>query len=224
LDAGIGGKTAVNHPLAKNLIGSFFHPQSVYCDPQVLGSLSTREIKNGLAEAIKVAMISSPELFEFIEVNLDRILAKNISSLTQLVQASVRLKVRLLEKDPYEKNLKRSLNFGHSVAHAIEASKGFAAIKHGEAVAIGMACASRIAQLRRLCSRRTMIRLVALLDRAGLPTRISDLPVEEIERFLAPINLIRGGSLHYVLPTAVGKVTIRDDISHEEIAGALAAQ
>ncbi len=224
LDAGIGGKTAVDHPSAKNLIGSFFHPPSVYCDPQVLGSLSLREIRNGLAEAVKVAMISSPELFEFIESHLNRILDKDVSCLTQVVRAAIRLKVRLLEKDPYEKKLKRSLNFGHSVAHAIEAQKGFSDIKHGEAVAIGMACASRIAQQRGLCSKSTVNRLLALLERAGMPTCISGLSVEEIARFLRPIHLIRGGSLHYVLPTGIGKVTIKDDISHDEIAQALTAQ
>jgi 3-dehydroquinate synthase len=224
LDAGIGGKTAVDHHSVKNLIGSFFHPPSVYCDPQVLGSLPTRELKNGLAEAVKVAMISSSELFEFIEFNLESIIDKDIPSLSQLVQAAVRLKVRLLEKDPYEKNLRRSLNFGHSVAHTIEAAKGFSGINHGEAVAIGMACASRIAQKRRLCSKRTIKRLLTLLERAELPTGINDISVEEITKFLEPIKLIRGGSLHFVLPTGIGKVTIRDDISDEEIALAITAQ
>jgi 3-dehydroquinate synthase len=224
LDAGIGGKTAVDHHSAKNLIGSFLHPLSVYCDPQVLVSLPTREIKSGLAEAVKVAMISSHELFEFIEMNLDSIIDKDISSLSQLVQAAIRLKVQLVEKDPYEKNLKRSLNFGHSIAHAIEAAKGFSGINHGEAVAIGMACASRIAQERCLCSKRTMKRLLTLLERAELPTCISDFSTEEITKFLEPIRLIRGGSLHFVLPTGIGKVTIKDDISDEEIAWAITTQ
>jgi 3-dehydroquinate synthase len=224
LDAAIGGKTSVDHPSAKNLIGSFFHPQSVYCDPQVLRTLSNREIKSGLAEAVKVAMISSPGLFEFIEVNLDSILDQNISSLTQVVLAAIRLKVRLLERDPYETDLRRPLNFGHSVAHAIEASQGFVGIEHGEAVAIGMACASRIAQRRRLCSRRTMDRLLELLDRIGLPTHISGLSLDDIARFLEPIRLIRGGSLHFVLPIEVGKAAISDDVSSEEVARAITAQ
>jgi 3-dehydroquinate synthase len=224
LDAAIGGKTSVDHPSAKNLIGTFFQPQSVYCDPQVLGTLPRREISNGLAEAVKVAMISSPELFEFIETNLDGILERDVSSLTRLVLAAARLKVQLLKEDPYETDLRRPLNFGHSVAHAIEASKGYVGIGHGEAVAIGMACASRIAQRRQLCSTHTTGRLLELLDRIGLPTCISGVLLEDISRFLEPIRLVRGGSLNFVLPTEFGEVLIRDDISDEEVAWAISVQ
>jgi 3-dehydroquinate synthase len=224
LDAAIGGKTSVNHASAKNLIGAFSQPQSVHCDPEVLRTLPRIEVINGLAEAIKVAMISSPELFEFIEANLNNIINQDVSFLTQLVRAAIRLKVELLRKDPYEMDLRRSLNFGHSIAHAIEASKEYTGTKHGEAVAIGMASAARIGQRRGLCSEHTTNRLFEILRRAGLPIHDSNLSVESIVRYMEPIRLIRGGSLHFVLPTEMGKVQIRDDISYEEIAWAITTQ
>jgi 3-dehydroquinate synthase len=224
IDAAIGGKTSVDHPAAKNLIGAFFQPRSVYCDPQVLRTLSKREINNGIAEAVKVAMISSSEFFQFIETNLNNILDQDISSLTTLVLISTRIKAQLLEKDPYETDLRRPLNFGHSIAHAVEALKGFSGIKHGEAVAIGMACATRIALRRQLCSSYTANRLLDLLERIGLPTYLNDISPDTIARFLEPIRLIRGGSLNFVIPTDIGKVIIMDDISNEEIAWAITAQ
>ncbi len=144
---------AVDHPLAKNIIGSFYQPRAVYIDPEVLQTLSDKDIKNGMVEAIKIAVISSPSLFKWLEKNIGQLLNKNINLLDELVKKAIPLKVDVVLKDPWERGLRKTLNYGHSIGHALEVWAGYQDLNHGEAVALGMLIETKIACNRGICSK-----------------------------------------------------------------------
>jgi 3-dehydroquinate synthase len=148
VDAAVGGKVGVDHDIAKNLIGGFYAPRAVVSCAGWLTTLDPRQIRSGLAEVIKLAVICSPELFNFIEERLPQLLALDVPSLQKLVHASSAIKCVLVERDPYETDLRRTLNFGHTVGHALETVTGYGPVLHGEAVGYGMAVAVRVAAAR----------------------------------------------------------------------------
>jgi 3-dehydroquinate synthase len=152
VDSSIGGKVAVDHPLAKNIIGSFYQPKAVYTDPEVLQTLSDKDIKNGIVEAIKIAVIKSPAFFKWLEKNIDQLLEKHRDLLCKAVKEAVSLKVDIVLKDPWESGLRKVLNFGHSIGHALEVEVGYQDLSHGEAVALGMLIETKIARNRGICS------------------------------------------------------------------------
>jgi len=170
VDSSIGGKVAVDHPLAKNIIGNFYQPKAVYTDPEVLQTLSDKDIKNGIVEAIKIAVIKSPAFFKWLEKNINQLLKKRKDLLYKLVKEAVSLKADIVLKDPWEKGLRKILNFGHNVGHALEVeaeyqdlSHGKAVhaleveaeyqdLSHGKAVALGMLIETKIARNRGICS------------------------------------------------------------------------
>jgi len=152
VDSSIGGKVAVDHPLAKNIIGSFYQPKAVYTDPEVLQTLSDKDIKNGIVEAIKISVIKSPTFFKWLEKNISRLLKKHRDLLCELVKEAVSLKVDIVLKDPRERGLRKVLNFGHSIGHALEVEAGYQDLSHGEAVALGMLIETKIARNRGICS------------------------------------------------------------------------
>ena len=152
VDSSIGGKVAVDHPLAKNIIGSFYQPKAVYTDPEVLQTLSDKDIKNGIVEAIKIAVIKSPAFFKWLEKNIDQLLKKHRDLLCELVKEAVSLKADIVLKDPWESGLRKVLNFGHSIGHALEVEAGYQDLSHGEAVALGMLIETKIARNRGICS------------------------------------------------------------------------
>jgi 3-dehydroquinate synthase len=227
VDAAIGGKVGVDHGSAKNLVGAFHQPVAVVSCLEYLTTLDARQTRSGLAEVIKKAVIASPDLFEFLEQSLDRLLAHDPATLATLVHAASAIKCELVQRDPYEKDLRRPLNFGHTVGHAVETATGYGTVMHGEAVAFGMAVAVRLAGARGLIDAATQARVLSLVSAAGLPVRredLPDLPAEDtILGALDKIRQIRGGSLRFVLPTALGSVVIRDDVSSDEIRTALNA-
>jgi 3-dehydroquinate synthase len=219
LDAAIGGKVAVNTGEAKNLIGAFHHPSLVVCDPALLATLSARDFRSGIAEAIKVAVITGPGLFEFLRARRDELVARDPAALAQLVLEAARLKMELVGADPYEDDL-RALNFGHTIGHALESEHAYRGLRHGEAVAVGMALATEIAARRRLLAARdadAIFSLLAAYDLAGLQ---EELPADRIAARLRTIRLIRGGHLHFVLPTALGQVAFSDDVEPADLAEA----
>lgn len=220
-DASIGGKVAVNHILGKNLIGSFYQPKAVYIDPSVLATLPKREIRNGLSEAIKVAIIHSLSLFEFIEKNYQALLNRENSALYQLISEAAKIKVKLISSDPFEENLHRPLNFGHTIGHAVETKATYRGIKHGEAVSIGMAVATRIARQRGICSQETAERIINLLMKIGLPVSINRVDSQKIWNFIKVIKMVRGGNIHFVLPVKIGEVLILDDVTEDDIGKSL---
>jgi 3-dehydroquinate synthase len=225
VDAAIGGKVAVNHDSAKNLVGGFYAPESVVSCTSWLSTLDARQVRSGLAEAVKLAVISSPELLAFIEQNLGSLEILDACCLRSLVHASSAIKCILVERDPYEVDLRRTLNFGHTVGHAVETVTGYGPVLHGEAVAYGMSVAVRVAMARGVLEPATGARIVRILRALGLPGTFTELPVlpdaEEVIGALDKVRQVRNGSLRFVLPTGVGSALIVDDVGHDEIRCAL---
>ncbi len=225
VDAGIGGKVGVNHSRSKNFIGAFHHPLAVLIDPDLLATLDRAEMRNGLAEAIKVAVIDSAALFELLEAR-GRVLLDACAdrrAFDQLIEKAVRIKLKLLHRDPFEDDLRRVLNFGHTFAHPLEVNGGFEELRHGYAVAIGMAVSARVAARRGCADPDVLPRLIALLQTLGLPTGRRAGDAAEIWAHADVVRRIRGDNLHFVLPHAIGSTRIIDDLTMEEFAEALAA-
>lgn len=227
VDGAIGGKVAVNHDVAKNLIGAFYNPTAVVSNVAFLETLDERQLRSGLAESIKKAIIASPAYWDFIDQNAEAILARDLVVLRRLVQCAGAIKTELVERDPYEDDLRRPLNFGHTVGHPLETITGYGPLFHGEAVAFGMAVESRIAGARGLLSEADLGRIIGLLRFVGLPTMAEDLPVpapgQELVGAMEKVRLIRAGSLRYVLPVTFGETVIADDVSEKELVAALDA-
>jgi 3-dehydroquinate synthase len=225
VDAAIGGKVAVNHDTAKNLIGAFYSPQAVVSCTEWLSTLDSRQVRSGLAEAIKMAVISSPQLLAFIEQHLGALQALDGSCLRSLVHAASAIKCVLVERDPYEVDLRRTLNFGHTVGHAVETVTGYGPVLHGEAVAYGMTVAIRVATVRGVLAPAVASRVVGILRALGLPVARGELPVtpavEEIIAALGKVRQVRDGSLRFVLPTGIGTALIVHDVGDDEIRSAL---
>lgn len=225
VDAGIGGKLAVNHPRAKNLIGGFHQPIGVVSHVGYLDTLELRAVRAGLAETIKKALIASPPYLDFIEGAADRLLARDPQALCELVSAAGAIKAELIARDPYEIDSRRTLGFGHALAHPLETVTGFGPIVHGEAVAFGMVVEARMALARGMLADSTFDRIVALLTRCGLPTSAASLPVAVDGHALLDatekVRLARGGFLRWVLPLDVGETAIVDSVGDEEIRAAL---
>jgi 3-dehydroquinate synthase len=225
VDAAIGGKVAIDHDTAKNLIGAFYAPHAVVSCIDWLATLDRRQVRAGLAEAIKLAAISSPELFEFIEDHLPSLLALDRSSLRTLVHATSAIKCALVERDPYEADLRRTLNFGHTVGHAVETVTGYGPVLHGEAVSYGMAVAVRIAMARGVLDPTVAARITGVLRAAELPVVAEAVPAipsaDDVVAALAKVRQVRDGSLRFVLPTGIGRALIVDDVRDEEIRAAL---
>ena len=219
-DTAIGGKVAVNHPAGKNLIGAFYFPDHVFIDPQFLLSLSPRDMRSGMAEIIKTAVISDVRLFEELEKTaVKAITKKDMSILTRILKETVQLKLKLLEPDPFEVDLRRILNFGHTVGHAIEKVESYRGIRHGEAVAVGMAVASQIS-INRGIAKEAGERIINLIRKCGLPIT-TKVAIEEVINAMQIIKMIRNSKLNYVIPTnTIGEMLIINDLEEKEIAAA----
>ncbi len=214
VDSAIGGKVAVDLPFAKNLIGAFYQPCLVFNHLGILSHLPARQRRSGLSEIIKYGVMGDAGLFRFLEEHLDGCLAGEASADRFMVQRCVALKGRIVSRDEREtKGLRIRLNFGHTVGHALEAVTGYGRFTHGEAIAIGMACASAMSVRLRLWGPRDHERLISLLERAGLPTHTSGVPLRAVERTLLYDKKFVKGRLHWVLPTRIGRVIVRSDIN-----------
>jgi 3-dehydroquinate synthase len=226
-DAAIGGKVGVDHGEAKNLVGAFYQPVAVVSCLAYLSTLDARQRRNGLAEVVKKGVIASPELFEFVASQYRAVLDLQPDSLETLVRAASAVKCALVDRDPYERDLCRPLNFGHTVGHAVETATGYRPVLHGEAVSFGMAVAVRIARARGLLAPAVADRIVGLLAAIGLPVKRSQLAVPVSEDVLVDaldkVRQIRDGRLRFVLPVDLGAVLICDDVSAAEVCSALDA-
>jgi 3-dehydroquinate synthase len=225
VDAGIGGKLAVNHPVAKNLIGGFSQPRAVISDVSFLKTIGRRQLRAGLAESIKKAIIASPAYWRLIDENADLILAGHADALEALVHGAGAIKAELIERDPYEEDSRRTLGFGHAIAHPVETVTGYGELLHGEAVAFGMAVEAQIAAAREILGMDRLEQMLGLLRRVGLPTTALELPAElDGARLLGAIErirLIRGGGYRFVLPIDLGDTVIADDVTPGELQAAL---
>ncbi len=204
VDASVGGKVAVDHPRGKNLVGAFHQPELVLIDPDVLATLPKEEFKAGLAEVIKAGVIGSPSLFDHLE-------QKGSEPLGWVIGQAIRVKAAVVEEDPFETGRRAVLNLGHTFGHALEVLSGFS-LRHGEAVAIGMTLAVELAMQLSLCDKAVKERLLAILQRFGLPTSYQGYEPGEILAAMAMDKKRRGAKLRFVLPKAIGQVTIIDDV------------
>ena len=219
-DSAIGGKVAVNSGWAKNFIGAFHNPAAVYCDPLVLRTLDDRNISAGIAEAVKVAMCSDAVLLDILEDNAEAVLVdRDPDVLQQIVLHASRAKVRLLAPDPFEADLRRALNLGHTYGHALEVELDYELL-HGEAVSVGLLVATAIAEGRRLCSAEYADRIYRILDTYRMPPPVRAGALEAACQRLDDIRMARAGVLNFVLPMSVGTVAIVPEVGEDEITAA----
>lgn len=171
VDSSVGGKTAINHPLGKNLIGAFYQPKLVLIDVKTLQTLSKRDFIAGLAEVIKYGMIYDGDFFIWLEENIDQLVERDCDALITAITRSCSTKARVVEEDEKESSVRAILNYGHTFGHAVEQLAGYGNVLHGEAVAIGMVVAAKLSNLQGFCSQLDVDRLVALLSKCGLPVQ-----------------------------------------------------
>ena len=210
VDAAIGGKTVVDHPRGKNLIGAFHQPRAVFADVATLATLPEREFRSGLAEVVKTAVVGDAVLFHRMEKSPVAILTRHPPALADLVAACCRVKARVVEADEREMNLRAVLNFGHTLGHALEHLLGYK-MAHGEAVAVGMVLESRAAEAAGILMRGEADRITALLERLGLPTCLpAGIDPDRILDAARADKKSRKGELRYALPTRIGDMARRE--------------
>ncbi len=223
VDSAIGGKTGVNLPSGKNLVGAFHAPSLVVCDPTVLETLPRREFRAGLYEAVKYGVIASRELFDRIAGSLPAIFARESSVLTPLIADCCRIKADVVMVDEREQGPRRALNFGHTVGHALEAISKYRRFRHGEAVGLGMLAAATLSANRGVFPADDLDALKAVITAMGpLPTT-TDLRASEAFDAIRLDKKVAHGRLHFVLPTHIGATTVVSDVTDKELRKALAA-
>ena len=215
VDAAIGGKNAIDHPRAKNLIGTFHQPRLVVIDPLVLVTLPEREFRAGLAEVVKHGAVLDAEYFSDIEAHVPEILSRDIPTIERVIAGSCRLKARVVEADETEAELRAVLNYGHTVGHALEAATGYARWAHGEAVALGIAVAARIAEHLGLADPETTRRQIRLLEAFGLPVTFSRVEPSLILEAIGRDKKSREGHVPFVLAPRIGTHRLVFDIPEE---------
>ncbi len=221
VDAAIGGKTGVNLASGKNLMGSFHQPAAVLIDPQVLSTLSHREYRAGLFEVIKCGIIRDPALFELLEDGAEDVLTRNSKALDELIAASVRIKAEVVSADERESDLRRILNFGHTIGHAIEAETEYVRFLHGEAVALGMLFATQLAQLLQMLNGAEAARIRETIGRYGPLRCAKDLDPDRLIGRLGSDKKTLKGKVHFVLPVSIGQVKIVSGVEESLIRQAI---
>jgi len=220
-DSSVGGKTGVNLPEGKNLVGAFYPARLVVVDPQLLKTLSKREFRGGLAEVIKYGIIADAKLFEYLEENFEKALRREEKVLEHLITRSIEIKARVVSRDERESGLREILNYGHTFGHALESETRYRRYQHGEAVAWGMKCAALLGHQIRLTKARDVSRIVTLIERLGpLPSwpKISDASLIAAMR---TDKKTRGNKLRFVLSKKIGKATTYDDVPIDAVKHAL---
>lgn len=222
VDSSVGGKTAVNHKLGKNLIGAFYPPRVVFTDTALLQSLPEREYLCGLSEIAKAGAIGDVELFEFIEQHVEAIRQREEDVLTTLIERAIAVKIRVVQEDPYEKGVRAILNFGHTLGHALEAATMYTTYSHGEAVAVGMALVAILSERLGYCTAATRSRLCALIEALGLPTTYSDLAPQRLLEIMTHDKKSLNGVVRFVLLKAIGEVAYHQQVPVEVLQTLLA--
>ena len=219
VDSSVGGKTGVNHPKGKNLIGAFHQPAGVWIDTAFLDTLPEREFLSGLAEVVKYGVILDAAFFEYLEANTTAIRARKPEAIRYILERSCRLKADVVEKDEREETgLRAVLNYGHTFAHAFETVGGYGGWLHGEAVAAGMVCASRLAERRGLIGTDLTKRQRELLAAFSLPTSPKrEWPIDEQIAVMRRDKKASAGQLRFILPTRLGEVRLFDDIPEAQV-------
>ena len=224
VDSSVGGKTAINHPLGKNMIGAFHQPAAVISDVAALDTLPDRELRSGLAEVIKHGVALDASFVEWLELNIEKLLKKDRAALTHAVRRSCELKARIVAADERETGEQRALlNFGHTFGHAIEAGTGYGAWLHGEAVAVGMVMAAELSALMGHLKKTEVGRVRDLLKRAGLPVAGPALAPERLMELMTLDKKAAKGQTRFVLLEALGRAALRADVDDAAVRRAIVA-
>ncbi len=209
VDSSVGGKTAINHPLGKNMIGAFYQPERVICDLSTLQSLPARELSAGLAEVIKYGPIADMAFLDWIEAHLDALMARDPQALAWAVERSCQIKAEVVGQDEREGGLRAILNFGHTFGHAIEAGLGFGEWLHGEAVGCGMVMAAHLSQRLGLVDTAFVQRLTRIIERAGLPIVGPALGADSYLHHMRLDKKAQAGDIRFVLIDGPGRAVVR---------------
>ncbi|MGE3641118.1 MAG: 3-dehydroquinate synthase, partial [Pirellulales bacterium] len=222
VDSSVGGKVGINLPAAKNMVGCFWQPRGVLVDVNVLQSLPEREFNAGMAEVVKYGVIQDAEFFAYLERNIDAINSRIANVLTYIVERCCRLKADVVEQDEREETgLRAILNYGHTFGHAFEAATGYEQLLHGEGVAIGMLCASRLAERLGRVDAAFTKRQQVLLESFGLPTLVPEVSHDELIELMYHDKKTERGKLRFVLPSRLGHVEVVRGVANDDIRAAL---
>jgi 3-dehydroquinate synthase len=217
VDSSVGGKTGINHPLGKNMIGAFHQPRAVIADTDTLKTLPDRELKAGIAEVVKYGLIRDLPFFEWLEANMERLLARDGAALTHAIECSCANKADVVAEDETESGVRALLNLGHTFGHAIEAGLGYGMWLHGEAVAAGMAMAADLSRRLGWLSRGEVERIRALLERAGLPVTGPRLGAARYLELMSLDKKVASGRLRLILLRAIGQGVISSEAAEDQI-------
>ncbi len=209
VDSSVGGKTAINHPMGKNMIGAFYQPRLVVCDIATLATLPARELSAGLAEVIKYGPVADMEFLAWIEANMQALLARDPDALAHAIRRSCEIKAWVVGRDEREAGLRAVLNFGHTFGHAIEAGMGYGAWLHGEAVGCGMVMAARLSHRLGLVDAAFVARLTAIIERAGLPVTGPALGADRYLELMRVDKKAEGGEIRFVVIDSPGSGAVR---------------
>ena len=223
VDSSVGGKTGINHPLGKNMIGAFYQPRLVLADTHTLKTLPDRELRAGLSEIIKYGLIRDLSFFEWLEANLEKILARDTDALVFAIERSCASKAAVVAEDERESGVRALLNLGHTFGHAIEAGLGFGRWLHGEAVAAGTMMAADLSRRHGWLPEEEFARILALLQRAGLPTQGPALGADRYLDLMAMDKKVTAGKIRLVLLKKIGEGVISTEASEDEILAAIEA-
>lgn len=218
VDSSVGGKTAINHPQGKNMIGAFYQPKAVIADMDVLASLPDRELSAGLAEVIKYALLGDTEFLVWLENNIEKLRAKESEALQYAVRRCCEMKADIVGQDEKETGVRALLNLGHTFGHAIETGLGYGTWLHGEAVAAGMMLAADVSKELGWLNTSDVERVASLLQRAGLPNRAPDLGLDKWLSLMSHDKKVEAGKIRFILLNALGNAIIYSDVSHDTLA------
>lgn len=221
VDASIGGKTAIDHPKAKNLIGAFHQPRLVLVDPAAVQTLPEREFRSGLAEVIKHGIVLEAEYFAELERDVVAILGRDLDVLTRVIGGSCRLKASVVERDEREAEQRAVLNYGHTIGHALEAVTGYGQWAHGEAVSLGIVAAARLAARLGVAEERTVERQIRLLAAVGLPVRTPPVDAEAVLAAIGHDKKARDGRVPFVLAPRIGAFRVVHDVPGDDVRAAM---
>jgi 3-dehydroquinate synthase len=221
VDSSIGGKVGVNHALGKNLIGAFHQPRLVVIDPLVLRTLPRREFRSGLYEVVKYGMIASRHLFDLLRHETKAIFDRDPAVLVPAIVESCRIKADVVSKDERESGLRRILNYGHTIGHALEAITKYRRYRHGEAIAYGMLAAADLAVSRGALAERERQSLAHLIAALGPLPPVGDLPIRDVLDAVRRDKKVVHGTLHFVIAIEIGATMTIDDVTEQELVGVL---
>lgn len=224
VDSSVGGKTAVNHPLGKNMIGAFYQPQCVFADTTTLSTLDDRQFAAGLAEVIKYGLINDGEFFDWLQANMAGLVARQPELMAQAIARSCQDKADIVAADEHEQGVRALLNLGHTFGHAIETGCGYGVVLHGEAIAIGMVMAADLSQRLGWLDLAAVERIKAVLTAAGLPVSVpAAMSAASFMDLMAVDKKVQNGAIRLILLQAIGRAVISDDYAPQHLAATLDA-